>query len=63
MYYTWQSAHMPNQPRPDNPARTVRIADQLWSTALALAKRQQVTVSEMVRRSLQEYVDKHRGKP
>ena len=54
---------MPNQPRPDNPARTVRIADQLWSAALALAKRQQVTVSEMVRRSLQEYVDKHRGKP
>ena len=59
---------MPNQPRPDNRAHTVRVPDPLWEKALARAAepteprrvtvqlRGDETVSEAVRRFLERYV-------
>ena len=50
---------MPNQPRPDNRAHTVRVPDPLWEKALARADERGETVSEAVRRFLERYA---RGK-
>ncbi len=47
---------MSNQPRPDNPARNVRIEDGLWSAAKAKARRDGTTVSVIIRDALAEYV-------
>lgn len=46
---------MPNQPRPGNPARAVRIEDALWNAAKERAAERGETVSEAIRRFLERY--------
>ena len=48
---------MPNQPRPDNPGRNVRVEAALWDAAKAKATERGETVSDVIRRALQRYVD------
>lgn len=52
---------MPNQPRPDNPARTVRIDDGLWAAVKHYALIEGVTISEAIRRGITMLVNSHRG--
>lgn len=47
---------MANQPRKDNPARAIRISDELWEKAKKRANEKGETVSEVVRRALERYV-------
>ena len=47
---------MPNQPRPGNPARAVRIEDELWRAAQAKAAEKGTTVSEVIRKALERFV-------
>jgi len=47
---------MPNQPRPDNPARSVRVPDDLWTAAKAEAERRGETVTDVLLRALRRYV-------
>lgn len=47
---------MPNQPRKDNPARAIRIPDELWERAKIRADERGETVSEAVRKFLERYV-------
>ncbi|MFC7621973.1 hypothetical protein [Microlunatus sp. GCM10028923] len=49
---------MPNQPK--TPDRIVRVDDELWRAAQAAAHNQGETVSDVIRRSLREYVEKQR---
>jgi hypothetical protein len=46
---------MPNQPRPDNPARAVRVGDPLWHKARERAAERGETVSDVIRRALERY--------
>lgn len=46
---------MPNQPRKDNPARAIRVPDDLWKRARERAAEKGETVSEVVRRALERY--------
>lgn len=50
---------MPNQPRPDNPARPVRVETELWEAAKSAASHQGTTVSEVIRQALKRYVKRH----
>jgi predicted transcriptional regulator len=52
---------MPNQPRPDNPARTVRIDDSLWVALRRIAAAEQVVASVIIRRALTAFVNTYRG--
>lgn len=47
---------MPNKPRPDNPARAVRVPDGLWHAAQEKATQRGETVSDVIRRALEKYV-------
>jgi hypothetical protein len=47
---------MANQPRPDNPARGIRVEDSLWNAAIEIATEQDETISQVVRRALRKYV-------
>lgn len=47
---------MPNKPRPENPARPVRVEDELWARAKAKARNEGTTVSEVIREALRQYV-------
>lgn len=47
---------MPNAPRKDNPARTIRVPDELWDRAKKRADERDETVSEAVRKFLERYV-------
>ncbi len=47
---------MPDQPRADNPARTVRVRDELWQAAQQAAQERGESVSEVIRRALARYV-------
>lgn len=47
---------MANQPRKDNPARAIRVPDDLWEKAKARAEEKGESVSEVVRRALERYV-------
>ena len=47
---------MPNQPRKDNPARAIRIPEELWEKARKRADEKGETVSEAVRKFLERYV-------
>lgn len=51
---------MPNAPRKDNPARTIRVPDDLWNRARERADERGETVSEAVRRFLVRYVKEKR---
>lgn len=47
---------MPNKPRPSNPARPVRVEDELWSAVRAIATEDQTTPSEVVREAVRRYI-------
>jgi len=47
---------MPNKPRPSNPARPVRIEDDLWAQVRAIAEESEVSASEVVREALRRHV-------
>jgi predicted transcriptional regulator len=47
---------MPNKPRPTNPARPVRIEDELWAEVQALAAEDETTSSAVVREAVRRYV-------
>ncbi len=47
---------MPNQPRPDNRARAVRVDDRLWVAAQRAAAKRGTTVSAIIRAALERYV-------
>lgn len=46
---------MPNQPRPDNPARSVRVPDDLWNAAKERAAERGETVTDVILRALRRY--------
>lgn len=48
---------MPNAPRPGNPARAVRVEDELWQAAKVKARENGETVSDVLRRCLETYVE------
>lgn len=48
---------MPNQPK--TPARSVRISDSLWTTARDVAHANGETVTDVVVRALDDYVNRH----
>lgn len=52
---------MANQPRKDNPARTVRVEDDLWNDSNECAAWNDESVSQVVRRDLRAYVRKTRA--
>lgn len=47
---------MANQPRPGNPARAVRVEDELWEAAKKKAAERGESVSDVIRRALERYV-------
>lgn len=47
---------MPNQPRATNPARAVRVEDELWEAAKAKAAERGESVSDVIRKALERYV-------
>lgn len=51
---------MPNKPRAENPARPIRVEDELWAAAKAAAAADGTTVSEVVREALRRYVKRSR---
>lgn len=46
---------MPNQPRADNPARGVRVPDDLWQAAKERAVERGETVTDAIIRALRRY--------
>ena len=46
---------MPNQPKTSNPARAVRVEDELWRAAMEKAAERGETVSDVIRRALERY--------
>lgn len=48
---------MPNQPRPDNPARSIRIEDGLWHAAMIEAQRRGEPISYVIRQALYEQLE------
>ena len=47
----------PNKPR--TPHRTIRVEDELWDAAVAVAKERGESVSEILRAALKRYVKKN----
>lgn len=53
---------MPNQPRPDNPSRVIRMEDAMWADVQELAAEDaaaaesRVTASDIVRTATAQYV-------
>ena len=47
---------MPNKPRAENPARPIRVEDELWQASKDAASKNGETVSEVVRKALRAYV-------
>lgn len=47
---------MPNQPRTDNPARAIRIEDDLWQCVKDRAVETDSTASEVVRTAIVEHL-------
>lgn len=48
---------MPNSPRPENPARPVRVEDELWHAAKRAAADRGTTVSAVIRAALVAFVE------
>jgi hypothetical protein len=46
------------QSSPDLPRRSFRVEDELWDAAMAKAKSEDLTLSQVIRRGLTEYVKK-----
>jgi predicted transcriptional regulator len=51
---------MPNQPK--TPNRVVRVPDDLWHAAQAIAKARGETLSDIIRDALRRYVKRHEEK-
>lgn len=49
---------VPNQPK--TPLRAVRVPDELWEAAQAVAKERGETVSDEIRAALERYVRRNR---
>ena len=49
---------MPNQPK--TPIRTVRVGAPLWEAARAVAADNSETLSDVIRRALEQYVSANR---
>jgi predicted transcriptional regulator len=47
---------MANQPRPDNPHRSVRVEDALWEAARIAADAEGTTRGDVMRQALRELV-------
>lgn len=47
---------MPDQPRTENPARAVRVEDELWRAAQTKAAEAGTTVSAVIREALERFV-------
>lgn len=54
---------MPNQPRPGNPARAVRVDDELWNAAMEAAAARGEYLSDVIREALARYVKRHIQNP
>jgi predicted transcriptional regulator len=50
---------MANQPRPGNPARAVRVEDELWDAAMVIATERGETLSDIMRDALRRYVKRY----
>lgn len=50
----WKTLTMPNAPR--TPNRSVRVPEQLWAAARALAASHGETITDVIVRCLQNYV-------
>lgn len=50
---------MPNQPRPGNPARALRVEDELWEAAKAVAAERGESLSDVMRAALERYVKRY----
>ena len=44
---------MPNAPK--TPLRNVRVSDDLWNAAMAMAEQRGETLSDVIRRALERY--------
>ena len=51
---------VPNQPK--TPQRAIRVPDDLWRAAQAVAKERGETLSDVIREALGEYVRRHTGR-
>ena len=49
---------VPNQPK--TPQRTVRVPDHIWHAAKAAADARGETLSDVIRRALEQYIKKRR---
>lgn len=54
---------MPNQPRPSNRHRMVRVEDELWQAARAKAADEGTTVSVVIRDALRAFLDEPSRSP
>lgn len=50
---------MANQPRADNPHRSVRVEDELWEAARIAAAKEGTTRGDVMREALRELVARH----
>jgi len=48
---------MPNAPK--TPARAVRISDEVWAALRDVAERKDLTVSDVVRLALEDFLARH----
>ena len=50
---------MANQPRADNPHRSLRVEDELWHAAFVAARKEGTTRAEVMREALRALVARH----
>ena len=50
---------MPNAPK--TPARAVRISDEVWAALREIADQHRVTVSDVIRLALDDFILRHRS--
>jgi predicted transcriptional regulator len=50
---------VPNQPRKDNPHRSVRVEDDLWEAARIAAAEEDTTRGDIMRQALRELVERN----
>lgn len=50
---------MPNQPRDDNPHRSLRVENELWHAAFIAARKEGTTRAEVMREALRELVERN----
>lgn len=51
---------MANRPRPENPARAIRVEDELWEQVKAFAKLHGMNASEVVREAIRQYLGRRK---